>query len=50
MNPHAILYFLPQNKKLRGGVDFSYVDNSPRSEENGFTARLFVGTAFSLKP
>lgn len=47
-NPHVLLYFLPQGGKLRGGFDFSYVEGSPKPEDDGFAARLFVGLPFSL--
>lgn len=47
-NPHLLLYFLPQGGKLRGGFDFSYVDGSPKPQDDGFAARLFVGLPFAL--
>lgn len=50
LNPHVVLYFLPEKEKLRGGIDLAYVSNSPRDSENGFKARLFVGVPFSFIP
>jgi hypothetical protein len=49
LNPHLIAYFLPQNGRLRGGLDFSYLNNDP-DHNDGFKLRLFIGVPFSLEP
>lgn len=47
VNPHLIAYFLPQDKKLRGGIDLSFLSEDPEGND-GFQLRLFVGLPFSF--
>jgi len=47
LNPHLLVYFLPQAGRLRGGLDFSYLSNDPGGND-GVNLRLFVGAPFSF--
>lgn len=47
LDAHLMVFFLPQENLLRGGVDFSYIDHNPAGDD-GFNARLFIGVPFSL--